>query len=467
MSRPTPANYYDVVVVGPELAGAICAGLLARRGFRVLLIEGGDDVHRVGDLALPRDPRPLLGLESPALKRVLAELNMVQHLRRRITAQRPAYQLLFPDVRLDVGDDDEQLAAELARGLPSERERLDAPQRVAAEVSRVLEPLFGEDVTLPPDGFWARRELGRIEPRLPRSEDDLFPDLPAGARGRQLLLAPALAATDQWPVSPSGAARLFDLWRRGPHRLQGGWDDVRRLLLDRIRLHSGEVRTDLTARRLELRRSRVAAVVAGDAEERFGCGFLLWAAPLDRLAPLVEDGAAPKALTRALAALAPGQQRLLVQLVVRDGAIPEGLGETAFLLDADGLASLFVHPLGGALSVLSVHVLAPADAAAADLEALGRRVVPRLRALLPFLDEHLEQVVHAGAEPLWSLSGPGALGLCALPHDVGFKNVLLCGRQNLPGCGREGEFVTAWGAARTISASEKKRDLLGREVLKG
>jgi hypothetical protein len=441
----------------------------------VLLLEAQtDENYRGGDFTLPRDPRPLLGLEGPAWKRVLGELNMVQHLKRRISAQRPAFQVVLPGARFDVAEDDDLLRHELGRVLPGTR--ADPHLQRATETSRILDPLFAEDVTLPPDGFWARRELGRVEPRLPHALDELFPELPGAHPGRLISLAPASAATDAWPVGPVGAARLGDLWRHGPWRLAGGWDEVRRLLVERILLHSGELNAGLVVRRLEVRRGRVVTVVAGDAEERFGCGFVLFARPVQHLAALLpEDEKPPRALAKATLAISPGGLRHTLNVVMRDPGIPEGLAETAFLvgdpaapLEGDNFVALYTHPRDGGVHVMSAQTIAPAEATAADLEALGKATLGRLRALMPFFDRHL---IAFSSPPvpqvLWTPPNPAMLGICGITHDVGFKNVYLLGRQNVPGAGREGEIVSAWGAARTISLQEKKRDLLNREVLKG
>ena len=57
------------------------------------------------------------------------------------------------------------------------------------------------------------------------------------------------------------------------------------------------------------------------------------------------------------------------------------------------------------------------------------------------------------------------IGVDAVPHDSGIKHLYLCGRQNLPGLGFEGEIASAWGCARLIAAGETRKDLLKREVL--
>src|SRR5207244_3945966 len=106
-------SFYDVVVLGDELAGAIAAAHLARRGFRVLVVCSLPvERDTLGPYHLPRAPLALTGLEAPALKRLLNDLSLLQLLRRRVEPNHPAFQLLLPDHRLDVSLDD--LPRELA-----------------------------------------------------------------------------------------------------------------------------------------------------------------------------------------------------------------------------------------------------------------------------------------------------------------------------------------------------------------
>ena len=109
-------SFYDVVVLGSDLAATVGGAVLAHRGFRVLVAGvPAEERYTIGPYSLPRSPLAFVGVETPTLKRIVGELNLVQLLRRRLEPNRPAYQLLLPDLRIDVGDD---LGRELSRELP-------------------------------------------------------------------------------------------------------------------------------------------------------------------------------------------------------------------------------------------------------------------------------------------------------------------------------------------------------------
>jgi hypothetical protein len=211
-----------------------------------------------------------------------------------------------------------------------------------------------------------------------------------------------------------------------------------------------------------------------------GCGAVLAGLEAPALAALVPAEKVPRAFVKLAAGLAPAYGRYTLSLVVDPRGVPEGLADTAFLardlaapLVGANALELDVVPREDDPTVLSITALAPADATAADLEVLRGQILARLEEDFPFLGEHLIAVrsPHEGADarplpPVWRSTLPRSLGVGAMPHEVGWKNVYLVGRQNLPGLGLEGEVAAAWGAAKLVTQAEPKRDLLDREVLK-
>ncbi len=82
----SPRSSYDVVVVGASLALVGAGALLARRGFRVLVLGHGvrPEVYPWEGLALRRAPLGTAFLECPAFRRMVAELALVPSVRRRV-----------------------------------------------------------------------------------------------------------------------------------------------------------------------------------------------------------------------------------------------------------------------------------------------------------------------------------------------------------------------------------------------
>jgi len=480
-------------VLGSDLAATVGGAVLAHRGFRVLIAGvPAEERYTIGPYSLPRAPLAFVGIEGPTLKRIVGELNLVQLLRRRLEPNRPAYQLLLPDHRIDVGDD---LGRELLREMPDAAAPFETAAARAAEVSTAIEGILSQDLILPPDGFWDRRDANRVAARLPAADEDLLAALPDRHPLRAAYTMPARfgAAFDE-PGAVS-IARLGELHRRGTFRLDGGREGLRGLLLDRLKTHSGEVRPDLVPRAILTKRGKVTGVQFDGRNETIGCTHVLCGMGADRVAQLVADGGEkpPKRLVEA-SAIRPAAHRYVVHLVAPLDALPDALGRLAYAVGdlgqpLAGANALTLHLADGygQHAVLSVEALAP-DASPEALRALRTAMRQHLDKLLPFVGHHLLLVhsPHDGIapegvdgerapgppplpmEPIWAMpKDDRPLGFCGLPHGTGVKHLLLASRQVLPGLGVEGELAAGWAAARLVLQTERKRDLVKGAVLEG
>ena len=176
-----------------------------------------EERYTIGPYSLPRAPLAFVGIEGPTLKRIVGELNLVQLLRRRLEPNRPSYQLLLPDHRIDVGDD---LGRELQREMPDAAGGFEAVSARAAEVSAAIEGILSQDLILPPDGFWDRRDANRVAARLPATDEDLLSALPDGHPLRAAYMLPARfgAAWDEPGAVSDRAARRSASPRHLPAR---------------------------------------------------------------------------------------------------------------------------------------------------------------------------------------------------------------------------------------------------------
>jgi hypothetical protein len=482
------ADFFDVVVLGRDLAASVAGAVLAHRGFRVLAAGiPVEERYPVGPYMLPRGPLAFVGVESPVLKRLLQELNLVQLLRRRLEPNRPAYQLLLPDHRIDAG---EELSREVARELPDALAPLETVSAQLAEASATIESILAQDLILPADGFWDRRDMHRVGARLPDDDADVQAALEAGHPLRALHRLPAAFGADLIDLGAVATARLADLHRHGTFRLDGGLQGLRALLYERLKTHSGDVQPDWVPQAIEVKRGRVTGV-RFEGKGTVGCTHVLCGMGADRVAELLEGEKPPKRLAEA-AELKPAAWRYLLHLVAPLDALPDALGRLAFAVrdpngDLDGGNALALHLADGygQHAVLSVEAFASSPD---KLSPLRARVREHLDELLPFLGEHLllvhsphdghapegDDKLEPGAapppvpmEPLWSMPGEHALGICGVAHATGIKHLLLASRQVLPGLGLEGQLAAGWGAARLVLQTERKRDLVKGAVLHG
>ena len=123
--------------------------------------------------------------------------------------------------------------ASSAREFPAEIDAIEAAIDRLVATSGLLDAPLGSELTLPPDGFWERREVARLESLLPPPGTDLLSPLPAGHPMRAAFAVPGAMSTALAPgdVGTVGEARAFDQARRGLHRFEGGYAGLCALLI--------------------------------------------------------------------------------------------------------------------------------------------------------------------------------------------------------------------------------------------
>ena len=203
------------------------AALLARRGFRVMVLGHEPAVGRVRR----RRPDAVGGAGAAAAARRAAHRARVQGARRHRARQaqdgdvaRCRSACSLPGQRLDVTRDRARAGARARAGV---RGRGRLGRRVIErlrDAARLLDPMFASAITLPPNGFWERREVGRLRSLLPKPTTDLFAPLPPSirsARWRRCRRSTARRSVAH-DVGPIGEARAFEIARRGQPRFEGG-----------------------------------------------------------------------------------------------------------------------------------------------------------------------------------------------------------------------------------------------------
>jgi hypothetical protein len=504
-------NYFDVVVYGSELTGLITAALLGRRGLRVLLC-GHDHVpptFQAGPYTMAREPGNLPPPDSEPVARVLRELGHAQIIRRRAPQAQPSLQLIFPNHRVEFTPSVEAVLAELAREFPDDHSTIEAILSRLRTTSSILDPLLGSDMTLPPQGFWERRDVSRIQAQLPPADTDLLSPLPPYHPMRSAIAALG-ALTSGFSPADLGSlveARAYDVARRGFHRMATE-ADLRSLFFDKLSTFSGEIREHVIPTELVWRRGNLNGLRVRPRNETIGFGHLIWAGSAASLVALA-GSEAPRRLREIASAIRPACFRYTVCLLVRPEALPEGMGPRVIAVKDPAKPNLeenaFCITVGlppprhpNQLPIwIECLVSASASESLGYLSVVRARLREELMRIMPFYDQHLLVVAspHDGLppelgkaarvepppsgrlpsvpptpmSPALSCDLQRMLGLGGASHTTGLKNVYLASNENLPGLGREGQFVSAWGVSRMIAEpihqkSTRKREILIEEI---
>jgi phytoene dehydrogenase-like protein len=498
-------NFYDVVVCGGETTGLVAGALLARRGLRVLLLghEGDHAAFEAGGATLSRAPALLPPLDDPPAARVLKELDHAAVVRRRAPAARPALRVVLPGQQIDLSPDAAATERELGRAFGATSAAVGAALGRLGEVGRLVEPLLASAITLPPHGFWERREVGRFESLLPRAGTDLHAPLAVEHPFRAVAAAPAALSTGLVPheIGMVAETRALELARRGAHVLDGGLAGLHDILLGRFETFGGDQRRRLTPVEVVVRRGRAVGVRVLPRDETIGCHRLIWAGSAGSLQAALGD-AAPSGDRRGVALRVAGYRHALAALC-EPGAVPDGtpprliaIGDPSRPLTEDNAVAVTVGSAGARADRIPVWVecVVPThavEAGAGYLRALRGRLLHVLARLLPTLPPRLalcaspydglpaegravpaaEAPSHSG-RPLippavYALSVPRAFDVMGLPHETGIKHLTLASRENLPGLGLEGELVSGWGLARLIARGQARPTTPQRRMLLG
>lgn len=507
------SKHYDVVVLGVGLGTLSAAALLARRSWRVLVIGNGHRkaTYEYDGHVLARRPFTFLSATSPAWGRVLVELAQSQTFRRRLAPLDPMFQVLGPDHRLDIPPDPSLFTREIEREFPAVRRVIDDLYTELAKVNARTDAAFERDAVWPPGGFWERRETGRVLATLPYLDGaaDFLAEFPIGHPFRDVVTTSARFASDLAEGEPPFAvARLHGAWTRGTSHLAGGEEELVDFLVERIRAHGGDVRFSERAASLVHKGGKVCGVLVDGDEFPVGATFVVANAPSSRLLELAPAFAPPR---ESIVAVEPAEQRFVVSLVAASAGIPKALATDAFVLprgDASRAVRLqrMASPAAGT-ELLVAETILPSMA---PLDDAREAVLETVLAHLPFLERHLvlcdsphdgrplwdfrtknpidplvgkpewglraELVDRARlratggsleAEPpivRWRVNAPDLHGLAGEPIRTALGNVFVAGPSVLPALGQEGELLAAWGVARVVTRTDRRREKMLREM---
>jgi phytoene dehydrogenase-like protein len=246
------SSYYDVIVLGADLAPLFCAALLARRGFRVLVLghEYLPPTYVAGGYRLAYYPFTFIGANAPSARRLFAELGIYQRFRRIAQPTRRPFQVVLPGHRLDISADAAELEREMSREFPNLKRPIEEFHQHIAQLSEQFDQVAAGDLIWPPETFLERREFTRSISRLAFDRfgkgRDLLAECPEGHPFRLAARLPSYfsSSIDPDQTNAFALARLYANWRHGAAVPEGGLRPLRDLLLEKIRSHSGIVRLD-------------------------------------------------------------------------------------------------------------------------------------------------------------------------------------------------------------------------------
>ncbi len=500
------SKHYDVAVLGQGLGALVCAALLARRSWRVLVIGQGSrpatytfEGHRFA-----RRSFAFVACSSPAWTRVLVELAQSQTFRRKASPLDPMFSVLTPRFRLDVPPSQEIFAREIDREFPLVRRVIDDLYAELARTNAAADAAFDADVVWPPGTFWERRETRRFAellPHLEAPEPTYLSEFPRDHPYRDVFVMPAERASDlAGRLPPFALARLHGAWTRGVAALARGEDELTDFLQGRVRAHGGELRLGDRVRRLVMRSGKVAGVEIEGDPSTVGVQFVVSDGTAESLLGLARDARPGRRVLDRMPTTTALEHRFVTSVIAREEVVPAPLAVASFMVPdrarhAD-LVDIFVTRTAGDVPgtvTLTCEAIVGDDV---DLHALRERSLGTLEQYVPFLARHVVACdsPHDG-RPLWWFEGgrkveierarvrpsgasvePEAMvpryrvdpasfyDLPGEPVRAPVANAFLTGPTVLPALGQEGQILAAWSAARIITRTDRGKERMRREM---
>lgn len=506
-------THYDAIVVGGRLPGLVGAALLAKRGFRVLAL-GHEDLLPTydlptehGTLELPRAPFNFLAARSPIARRVFAELAMHQPFRRAAESFDPAFQVALPQHRFEMAVDRTALAREIEREFPEVRRPI---EELVARMGREMEAIdaaLGNDLVLPPETFFERREVAGATSHLGALEGaDLLSALPEAHPFRLCAHAPIRFADAMDPDLAHGVrfVRALGSWSTGGAVLAGGQGALRKIVLDSFRSHGGELRERDKIDQVLVERGTASGVRLAASGEDVGATHVILGGNVAQYVRMLPDRRPFEALFEGAGEPVVRYYRYTLNALVAHAGLPLGLARDLFVVrDPDrplagaNLLHVELAPrVEGKPRLLTVEALLPrrgVEDTPGYLDSIREDLLASLGEFVPFLGEHVELVdsphdgrpaqdLRRGIEidpPAKWARGPQTmdvvhgfpittiLGVAALPVRTPVRNLLLLGEQNVPGLGVEGTLAAAWAVARIVSRSDPRSGIFRRGLFGG
>ena len=473
-------SYYDIVVVGTDLAGLVFAAQAARAGYRTLVLghEGRPGTYPIGDAIGLRELPLLYGFETSNLLRgIFRDLGLYHEMRNRPEREDPYFQAVTAKSWYSHPGDPNLLDRELAREFPGREREIRAFLKRIGDDNRDSEGLLEGLPPLPAAGWGAGRRLGKVL-RAYDAEDRLGVQLPfpddvdyyAVASGLAAMMAPMRPK----PINSFTLSRLLHHAHGGFWSFPGGMDGFKQLFVGRLTSRGGAYRPQAAVSSILLKRRLATDVRLARGQERISFKMLVCnGSPrrfFDRIPPELQS----KKTGALLATLEPAFARYVVNLLVDPVFLPDAFRRHLLLIpsarkDLFGTNLLWLvrmNPEAGAApgrrATVSAFCHIPVDqlpGVEEEFQALNHRILQAIQRIAPFLSPdrveihtpYLARSRETGklvldpveVREVYDTPQEGTLGLSSVPFHTEYKNILILGDAAYGALGLEGSLLAA------------------------
>jgi phytoene dehydrogenase-like protein len=491
--------YYNVIVVGTELPGLISAAILAKQGYRVLVVghESHTNCYKHEGYPFIRRPWLFSGFEtSTVIKKVFADLSLSLEMHNRPKPFSPFYQVVLPGHRIDVVGKEERFKRELRREFPADTAQIQTFYQQVRAQNEKLSQVFDTGSVLPPQGFFEQRAHKKVtDEAFNGGVVDPLKAFPEGHPFRAFVLGPMLMGT-ACSVSPYSALQVIRSTTHLSHGLfdiEGNIDALKHIFIEKVKGNCGDYREKVVVERCVVKRGSIREIVVRDRREVIGCDVLICNMDVKRFFNLVPQEDQKQRFHLKIHELQPTHLLYTVNFALRASAIPQGMGQHVITvrdaskpLENENLMLLCVDPAGLPEPELDARVVSASVRLNArqvrptidNIEAHTNRIVEGVCDVIPFFHENLlaqgtswvgmdkrTRNMTVDTNEFVPILGPpldDTLDASPVACRTAYKNVLVAGDHLHAGLGFEGAFMGSLNAVELTSGLVTRKTILNK-----
>lgn len=441
---------YDAIIIGSDISGLISAALLAGKGVRVAIVSGneGPAVYDRKGYTFSERPFPITGLNGGPLGMVFDEIGLSREAFRK---DRVSYQVVLPDERIDIYEDQGLFDDEMRRCFPDENDRISA---FYCDISG-MNSKAGQVIDLNPFSLRLLQPSGIRKWR--RSVDDLLKGYGLSERFRLFIKAQLTPFSYSGSVSTLAASSILGSLRKGIYYIEGGSDGLKGRLLKKIKSLGGDI-VESSVREVSRNGNRwllrtgneafSARAVIGNIDLQAFCGLFL-----------NEKGSYFKKAKRVHKSLSP----VTVNLGIKDTGVPVGMADNVVMVREygkesalDNLLFFQISPSVDGNRIMSVTSNMPTDdySRKERVWETAENMLQGVEHLCPFIERYAEVLDIRYSEPrgggTYSTSLREKMAVGLMPHEMVRGEVFFAGPEVFPSLGFDGLVYSGRVAAAAI-----------------
>jgi len=475
-----PDAFFDIVIIGTDLAGLAYGALCAKHGYTVLLVgqDARPAIYKVGQAQMFREIPLFYGFSSSlVLRSFFRDIGLLAEMRNRPVKLDPFLQIASPGSRFELSESRQGNRDELERAFNGAGDGLMRFIEDACRDAKEMDRFLDELPLLPAAGFWGkhklRRYLSRHDVFIHGMDPLVFPsELRFSSPLTALLLF--LSRLHARPLAPFSVRRFLQHIMAGFYEFPQGIDGLKRLFTERILANGGAYWPERSVEQILLKgRKNADSVTIHRPRRTVGLRLLVGNCPPRSFFSLIPQEQQNPQFHAAIKSMKPAYYNYIVNFAVRADLIPESMGRNLLLSmyprqEASGPNVLWVYTRlpenyeGDTPATIAVTCRIEArqlPLARADFDRLNERILQSLEWILPFIREKLvkvhtpyitvdrdtdeEKLDASEVREIFDEPYPGCLDLSALPCRTFYKNILIVGDHYLGSLGLEGSVMGA------------------------